>query len=81
MNVKVLLFAHTREIVGSADIQIDIERGSTGEALLDKLERLYPEMGKHRPYLKLSMNGTYLANTQEIEENAEVAVFPPVSGG
>jgi len=81
MKIKILLFAHLREISGSDEIKMELESGSVGEDVFIKLEELYPEIAHHRTYLKLSMNGEYIKNETEIIDNAEIAVFPPVSGG
>ncbi len=81
MKIKVLLFAHLREISGSDEIEMELEFGCVGEDVLIKLEELYPEIAEHRKYLKLSMDGEYMNNDTEIVEGTEIAVFPPVSGG
>ncbi len=81
MKIKVLLFAHLREISGSDEIEMELDSGCVGEDVLARLEELYPEIVDHRKYLKLSMNGEYINNETTIIENAEIAVFPPVSGG
>ena len=81
MKIKVLLFAHLREISGSNEIEMELDAGSVGEDVLIKLQELYPKIADHRTYLKLSMNGEYIKNETEIIDNTEIAVFPPVSGG
>ncbi|MBU2512230.1 MoaD/ThiS family protein [bacterium] len=81
MKTKVLFFAHLREIAGSDEIFLEMDEGCKGEDILDKLEEKYPEISKHRHYLMLSMNGQYLNKEAEIIDQAEIAVFPPVSGG
>lgn len=81
MKTKVLLFAHLKEIVGADEIFFDLEKGSKGKDVLDTLETEYPELKKHRHYLKLSMDGKYINTDTEITESSEIAVFPPVSGG
>ncbi len=81
MKTKVLLFAHLREIVGANEISLDLNQGSKGDDLLDALQTQYPDIKDHRHYLKLSMNGEYITKDTELVDQAEVAVFPPVSGG
>lgn len=76
-----MLFAHLREILGSAEISLELDEGSKGKDILQKLEELNPEIADHRNYLKLSMNGEYINNDDLIINDAEIAVFPPVSGG
>lgn len=81
MNVKVFVFAHLREMVGSGSIELELAEGATGEEVLRILETAYPKIKDHRQYLKLSMNGEYIDPETAIEQDAEIAVFPPVSGG
>lgn len=81
MNVKVLVFAHLREMIGSGSIELELAEGATGEDLLQNLETSYPKIRDHRKYLKLSMNGEYINTGTAIQQGAEIAVFPPVSGG
>ncbi len=81
MNIKVLLFAHLREIVGSDEINLEMEAGCKGKEVFQEMETRFPELIDHRKYLKLSMNGEYIDMETEILDQAEVAIFPPVSGG
>ena len=81
MNIKVLVFAHLKEMIGSGSLDLELEDGTTGDELLTKLEALYPQISSHRKYLKLSMNGEYIDGSIVIEQDSEVAIFPPVSGG
>lgn len=81
MNVKVLVFAHLRELVGAGSIELELKEGATGSDLLQEMETSFPQIKEHRKYLKLSMNGEYIDGTASIVQDAEVAIFPPVSGG
>lgn len=81
MNIKVFVFAHLKELIGSGSIDLEIEDEATGSDLLQKLEVSYPPIKKHRKYLKLSMNGEYIDSSVTIQPGAEIAIFPPVSGG
>ena len=81
MKIKVLLFAHLKELFDSAAFELDLPEGATGEDVLKALEAKNREVTRHRAYLKLSMNGEYITRDTEIVDQAEVGVFPPVSGG
>ncbi len=81
MNIKVLVFAHLKELIGSESIDLEIQDDATGSDLLRKLEASFPRIKEHRKYLKLSMNGEYIDVNAAIQQDAEVAIFPPVSGG
>ncbi len=81
MKIKVLVFAHLREIIGADELTLEIVEGSRGEDVLQKLEESYPDVADHTNYLKLSMNGEYMKKEDTVVNGAEIAVFPPVSGG
>ncbi len=81
MKIKVLAFAHLRELCGAGEFSLELDEGSSGEDLMDILEDKFSGIKKIRKYLKLSMNGAYIGMKTEIEDGSEVAVFPPVSGG
>ena len=81
MNVKVLLFAHLKEMAGSGTLSLNLPEDASGEQLLDQLVEIFPEAKNLRGFLRLSMNGEYITPENTILENSEVAVFPPVSGG
>ncbi|NQU63464.1 MAG: MoaD/ThiS family protein [SAR324 cluster bacterium] len=81
MNIKVLVFAHLKELIGSGTIELELDEGATGNDLLQKMELSFPQIKGHRKYLKLSMNGEYIEADVTIIQDAEVAIFPPVSGG
>jgi molybdopterin converting factor subunit 1 len=81
MNIRVLVFAHLKELIGSGTMDITLNDGATGDDLLNELETSFPQIKTHRKYLKLSMNGEYIDDKTPVEHDAEVAIFPPVSGG
>ena len=81
MKIKLLLFAHLKEIIGSNPITLDLPTAATGQVLLDRLIEKYPAAEKHKSSLRLSMNGEYITPDDIIVDSSEVAVFPPVSGG
>ncbi len=81
MNIKVLVFAHIKELIGSGSIDVELNEGATGNDLLQKMETSFPQIKEHRKYLKLSMNGEYINSDATIIQGAEIAIFPPVSGG
>lgn len=81
MKISVLLFAHLKEMVGSDKVELELEEGSVGSDILDRLEELYPEIKKQRGFMMLSLNNEYMAKTDPVVAGSEIAVFPPVSGG
>ncbi len=80
-HVKVLLFATLRDYVGSKIIELDLPREMTVKGLTDLLVTQYPRLEKAKDSMMAAINREYAADEQIIPENAEIAFFPPVSGG
>jgi molybdopterin synthase catalytic subunit len=81
VKVRLLLFATYREIVGAAEVDVDLPAGAT---LGDLLERTYAEHPRLKPFegttLK-AVNMEFAEPGKALEEGDEVALMPPVSGG
>jgi molybdopterin synthase catalytic subunit len=80
-KIKVLLFATLRDYVGARSVEFEVPGGSTVAALEDELVRRYPRLEKVRGSMMAAINREFAADEMVIPENAEVAFFPPVSGG
>lgn len=80
-RVKILLFATLRDYVGSKIVELEIPIGTTVQGLTNLLVAKYPRMEKVRDSMLTAINREYAANEQVIPDNAEIAYFPPVSGG
>jgi len=81
MNVKVKLFAAFREVVGTKEEDLNLPEGTTVSALLDDYVRRFPQLGKYREHIILSVNREYGAPARVLREGDEVSFLPPVSGG
>jgi molybdopterin synthase catalytic subunit len=81
IHLKILFFAKLKELIGASQIKFDIERGSTIQDLKNRLIKEYPQLQDYLPIMLISINQNFAFNTDVIPENAEVACFPPVSGG
>ncbi len=77
MRIRVRLFASFREQIGSPEIWLDLEEGTSIRALTSALHKRYPDMDNGL----IAINGRYSELEMIVEENDEVAFFPPVSGG
>ncbi|MDH5560574.1 MAG: MoaD/ThiS family protein [Deltaproteobacteria bacterium] len=81
MKVKVLVFAHIKEIVGSEVIEMDLPDEPRGSEIISKLVDDYPDISPQKHSLMLSMNGEYIGWDDLLIANSEIAVLTPVSGG
>jgi len=80
-KIKVLFFATLRDRVGTKFIELEVPADMTVEALKDKLASDYPNLKESMKTVLVSVNKEYSLDEAAIPQNAEIALFPPVSGG
>jgi molybdopterin converting factor subunit 1 len=80
-KIEILFFANLREIVGAKKIELEIGSDSSVADLKKKVVKLYPALEQHMETVLVSVNKEYGFDEETIPEGAEVAFFPPVSGG
>ena len=80
-KIKVLFFATLRDYVGAKSVEIEILPGTTVQGLTDLLVKTYPRLEKVRGSMMAAINREYASEDQEISNGADIAFFPPVSGG
>jgi MoaE-MoaD fusion protein len=80
-HIKVLFFAHLRELTGTREIGIEIPDYFTIGNLKEVLINQYPSLEKAMDHLIAAVNQNFAQDEMIIPETAEVAFFPPVSGG
>ncbi|MGZ6346994.1 MAG: MoaD/ThiS family protein [Anaerolineales bacterium] len=76
-----MFFATLRDYVGSKSVELAIPVGTTIGGLTDMLASAYPRLEKVKESMMAAINREYAAETQVIPLAAEIAFFPPVSGG
>ncbi len=67
-------------MVGSNQLELNVEEGMTVEQLKGQLKKLYPEFKKLKNFA-IAVNSTYVGEDRELHTGDEIAVIPPVSGG
>ena len=77
INVK--LFGIARDIVGESTLKVAEDINNVAE-LLEYIRATYPDFVKLTSLL-VAVNEQYAELTDRIQENDEVALIPPVSGG
>jgi molybdopterin synthase sulfur carrier subunit len=80
-KVRILFFATLRDYVGSKSLELEIPLGMTIDGLLDSLVKSYPRLDKVNNSIMAAINREYVSGVQVIPTGAEIAFFPPVSGG
>lgn len=81
MNVNILLFATLKDQIGTNRLSLELPAGTTVGELKGYLAGQYPQL---KPYLSravVSINREFAFDPDLVPDNAEVGMFPPVSGG
>jgi molybdopterin converting factor subunit 1 len=80
-HIKLLFFATIRDRAGTKSLELDIPRDLTIQGLKDKLSADYPNLKDSMKSVLITINREYAFDEAVVPLNAEVALFPPVSGG
>ncbi|MFC2064040.1 molybdopterin converting factor subunit 1 [Chloroflexota bacterium] len=80
-SITVLFFANLKDITGKRKIMIEIPSASTIADLKEQLIQDYPELDRFISVVIVSLNHEFADNEAIIPKDAEIAIFPPVSGG
>ncbi len=80
-KIKVQFYATLRDEMGVRSLEMDVEPGATVRVLKDKLEQDRPAITASIERALVAVNRQYSPDETVLPENAEVALFPPVSGG
>jgi molybdopterin converting factor small subunit len=80
-NVTILFFATLRDLTKESRISKTVPDDLVIGSLKELLVLEYPAIKGIMGSVIVSMNHEFAFNDADITENAEIALFPPVSGG
>jgi len=80
-RVKLLFFATLRERAGTKTMELDVPADLTIQGLKDKISDEYPNLKESMSSVLITINREYAFDDAVIPQGAELAMFPPVSGG
>jgi molybdopterin converting factor subunit 1 len=81
MMTKILLFATLKDRAGVKETALDLEEGASVRLLKTRLEQAFPALAGALDSALVSVNREFAFDDDRIPPGAEVALFPPVSGG
>src|SRR5205807_7769150 len=80
MNVRIVLFAKPRELVGQPNLELALPAGATAADAWSQLSSRY-DLGPLPRSFRCAVNSEYAGWNDPLKEGDELAVIPPVSGG
>jgi molybdopterin converting factor subunit 1 len=81
MNLKVRLFATLKERAGASQVSVEVDEPAVVSDILAALTEKFPAIQPSLQSILVAVNQEYAERTQPIHPGAEIALFPPVSGG
>lgn len=81
MTIDVKLFAQARDLAGASPVSLEVPSMACVRELRSALAARYPSLKGLAPTLLVAIDNRYAADDQKLDPQAEVACFPPVSGG
>jgi molybdopterin synthase sulfur carrier subunit len=80
MEVNVLFFGITKDLVGKQQLIMDISTPITVAEFKEVLQDNFPKISGLNS-VAIAVNSEYADDSMMIEANDEIALIPPVSGG
>lgn len=81
VNFSIIFFATLKDKMGSGKLDVQFPSEPTVSDLRQYLGQHYPAVKPFLPHAIASVNRQYALDEDRIPQGAEVALFPPVSGG
>ena len=79
VNVKVLFFGATADVVGEREVEFDFESGTKSDSAFEQVVEKFPKLAEHT--LLFALNQEYVNDVAVIKNGDELAIFTAVSGG
>ncbi len=81
MKIRLLAFAHVREILGSGELALELTEGARVADAWNALAAEKPELAALASSTRLARNGRIVEAGEELRESDELALLPPSGGG
>jgi molybdopterin converting factor subunit 1 len=81
MTVRMLFFAHLRDIAGGHELALALQDGATVETAAGALAERYPKFERLLAQARVAVNAEFAEASTALHDGDEVAWMPPMSGG
>ena len=81
--MKIKYFAWIKDITNLEEEEVNLNKAKNLDELKTYIIEKYPDLKKHiiKEILRFAINQEYAVNNTNLNEEDEIAIFPPVSGG
>jgi MoaE-MoaD fusion protein len=81
VSIRVLFFGAARDAVDSNELELSVDAPATVQSAFQNLVRRFSDLERFGRSLLFAVNQEYATPDTVLNDNDELAVFPPVSGG
>tara|TARA_B100000676_G_scaffold258748_1_gene267337 strand:+ start:6667 stop:6912 length:246 start_codon:yes stop_codon:yes gene_type:complete len=81
LKINILLFANLREIAKQSSLQLDVSEKAIVNDVIDILKKEIPDIAPYFESIMIAVNMSYVENSYKLNNNDEMALIPPASGG
>ena len=81
IRIRILAFATAADALGTSEAELEIVEGTRIADLRERLDQEHPALIPLWPRLAVAVDGRIVPADTLLEDGAEVALLPPVSGG
>jgi len=81
--MKIRYFAWIKDITNNEEEEINLIKINNLDQLKIYITKKYPDLKKHleKEILRFAVNQEYIVENIKLDNDDEIAIFPPVSGG
>ena len=81
--MKIRYFAWIKDITNNEEEKINLIKINNLDQLKIYITKKYPDLKKHleKEILRFAVNQEYIVENIKLDNDDEIAIFPPVSGG
>lgn len=80
-SIRILFFASIKAMVGRSKVELQMVDTATVSMVLETLYTTYPQLDVIKAHTLVALNQKYILDDEDVPDGAELALFPPVSGG
>jgi molybdopterin converting factor small subunit len=81
MKVRVQFFAQLRDLAGVADLDVDLQAGSTIAGLLEGIYKTRPGLRAHDKSILVGAGVEFVDRDYVVKDGDAISIMPPVQGG